>query len=308
MAVLIAVCAGVAVLCVGFAKTARAVAPWEAEAGMALRRAGSVQPRRQGVRRSLLWVRLIPSGVEAAVRRWRQEWRKGPDLLARQLAWAGLDDLITPEQFLCLWAVTPLGLFGILMALYLVDPAPFRLVLTVAGGGVGAALPAHWLRQQVRRHQQAVCRELPAVLTTLGVLIDAGLNLVPALQEVTLRRQGVLVEVLRPALRQAALGTPIQDALRAAADRCGVQEFTLFVSVLSQAMEKGAGGVSEAVRSQSQEMWKLRQQQVQEKGQEMAQDLFFVLMFLAFPAIALFLLGPVGLSLYQLFFRGVMGS
>lgn len=264
--------------------------------------AGGTRRRRRGPEPPT-WVRLIPPGVEQAIRRVRQSKLKGPDLLAQQLRYAGLGEIILPEQFVFLRVLTPIGLFAALLVTYLFDPAPFRLILALAGGGVGTALPDHWLKQQVRRKQEALRRELPSILTTLGVLLDAGLNLVPALEEISRRKEGALADILDEALRQTSLGSPIQQSLQTAADQCGVQEFTLFVSVLTQSMTKGGGGISEAVHGQSQHIWALRQQQVQEKGQEMSQDLFFVLLFLAFPAIALFLLGPVGLSLYHTFFK-----
>lgn len=296
MVLFAALCVGLAVIVIGIPWPARQASSQWGE----LTDRGPVVSR--GVRRPPLWVRLVPPGLEVAIRRARAMRLEGPDLLARRLVYAGLDGAITPEQFICLRMLVPLGLLGFLLLLYVVDPAPFRLILALVGGAVGVELPNHWLKQKIRQKQEAVRRELPAILTTLGVLLDAGLNLAPALQEVVQRRSGVLSEALGDALRTTALGTPLPHALVEAADRCGVQEFTLFVSVLTQAMEKGASGVSDAVRAQSRQIWALRQQQVQEKGQELSQDLFFILLFLAFPAIALFLLGPVGLSLYETFF------
>lgn len=301
MALIAAVCAGLAVLLLGWPSSVRVAANVTAWAEVLTPQTGRTSRERR--RRPPMWVKLIPPAVEASIRRARRVPESEPDPLAQNLAYARLQDVISPEQFIGLRVLAPIGLFVGLYLIYLLDPAPFRLVLAFAGALVGVALPDHWLKQQIKRRQEAIRRELPSVLTTLGVLLDAGLNLGPALQEVVQRKEGALSEVIRDALRQTTLGTPIQDALQAGAAQCGVQELTLFVSVLTQAMAKGASGVSEAVRGQSRQIWALRQQQVQEKGQELSRDLFLILMFLAFPAMALFLLGPVGLSLYDTFFK-----
>lgn len=278
---------------------------WPTTSDSAVRLRGVVlrRPAQAAGRGAPWWTRLIPAGLEEGIRGYRQAHREGPDLLHRRLVYARLEQHISPEQFLCLRVMVPMGLAALLTALYFIDPAPLRGMLIAAGTVVGALVPDHWLKQQIQRRQESVRRELPALLTTLGVLLDAGLNLQAALHEITGRKEGVLADTLREALRQTALGAPVAEALTEAAERCGVQELTLFVSVVTQALARGAGGVSEAVRSQSRQIWALRQQQVQERGQEMSQDLFLVLLLLAFPAIALFLLGPVGLSLAETFFR-----
>lgn len=299
---LVSVLVGLVVLLAGWTFTKQVTAD-AASWSLLMEPSGKGSSRPVRIRRPPLWARLMPPALEAAVYRWRRSRLKGPDSLAQQLVYARMDDQISPEQFLFLQVLAPLGLFTMLLLIYFMEPTSFRLVLAFAGLIVGSATPGHWLKQAVRRQQKAIRRDLPSVLTTLGVLLDAGLNLVPALEEVTKRKKGSLSGVLEDALRQVSLGSPLQDALQEAADRCGVQEFSLFVSALNQTLDKGASGISDAVRSQSRQIWELRQQQVQEIGQEMAQDLFLILLVLAFPAIALFLLGPVGLSLSDTFFK-----
>lgn len=247
------------------------------------------------------WAPLVTPGVQKLIRRLRRLRPDRPDPLAQQLACAGLDERMTPEQFIVLRLLAPLLLFGVLILPYLARRTPFGLVLAVAAGGAGCLAPDQWLRQRVKARQDALRRDLPSFLTTLAVLLDAGLNLLPALAEAAGARGGPLAGQWQEVLHRVQLGTPVAEALEAMAARCGVSELTLFVSALVQSLEKGAAGVSEAVRGQARQIWALRQQAVQEKGQEVSQDLFLVLLLLAFPAIAIFLLGPVGISLYRFF-------
>lgn len=298
MALTVALCVGAAVLLLGWRAPVRPLVELSAWAQLLRPRQSGQKPQR--TRRSPSWVAVVPHGLTELIKRVRQEGLNGPDPLARQLMYARLDDLVTPEQIIGLRIVAPLGLGGITFLTYLINPAPYRLIMVFGGVVIGFLMPDHWLKQQVRKHRRAVRRELPSVLTTLGVLLDAGMNLVPAIKEIGERRNGALVERLQEAIRENELGTPLSEALMGTAERCGVQEFTLFMSVLTQSMSKGASGVSEAVREQSRQIWKLRQQQVQEIGHELSQDLFMILTFLAFPAAAIFMLGPVGIAIYRM--------
>lgn len=247
------------------------------------------------------WALLVTPGVQKVLQRLRHLRPDRPDPLAQQLAYAGLDQQMNPEQFIVMRLLAPLLLFGVMFVPYLTRRTPFGLVLAVAAAGAGGLAPDQWLRQRVKTRQDALRRDLPSFLTTLAVLLDAGLNLLPALAEAASARGGPLSEQWQNVLHRVQLGTPVAEALEAMAAGCGVSELTLFVSALVQSLEKGASGVSEAVRGQARQMWALRQQAVQEQGQEVAQDLFLVLLLLAFPAIAIFLLGPVGISMYRFF-------
>ena len=247
------------------------------------------------------WAPLVTPGVQKLIQRLRHLRPGRPDPLAQQLTYAGLDQRMTPEQFIALRLLAPLALFGVMILPYLARRTPFGLVLAVAAAGAGCLTPDQWLRQRVKARQDALRRDLPSFLTTLAVLLDAGLNLLPALAGAAGARGGPLAVQWQAVLHRVQLGTPVAEALEAMAACCGVSELTLFVSALVQSLEKGASGVSEAVRGQARQMWALRQQAVQEKGQEVSQDLFLVLLLLAFPAIAIFLLGPVGISLYRFF-------
>lgn len=247
------------------------------------------------------WAVLVPPVVENLIRRLRHLPPGRPDPLALQLTHAGLEDRITTEQFIALHILAPLGLFAIMSLYFIGKPGPFTLGLAIAAAIAGIFAPSQWLRQRLRARHDALRRDLPGFLTTLAVLLDAGLNLLPALHEAAATRQGPLADQWFHALRRIQLGTPVPEALEAMAAECGLSELTLFVSVLVQSLDKGAAGVSEAVRAQARQIWALRQQAVEEKGQEAAQDLFLVLLVLAFPAVAIFLLGPIGISMYRFF-------
>lgn len=265
---------------------------------------GSSAKNRAPVRASAppWWVRLIPVRLEGAVARLRRRRPEQPDRLARMLTFAGLADRVSPEQFLCVWVGAPLLMGTLLLAIYALAPSRIALVMTVGSTMVAALLPYQQLQLQVQKRQRAIRSALPSMLTTLGVLLDAGVNLAPAFMEVAERQRGVMGDLLAEALHQHRLGTPLTEALYDAAGRAGVQELTVFVSALAQAAAKGAAGISATVRAQSRQMWVVRQHETETLGHELSQDLFLILLLLAFPAMAIFLLGPIGMSIYTMFF------
>lgn len=212
-------------------------------------------------------------------------------------------------------SITPTDFFA-MKGLGLILPVGYGALLVQASGNQTVAVivgllclpcyhyPSQWLDGRVRRRQEQLLRELPSFLNALAVTVDAGLNLVPALDELCRSRRGILVEEFRETLQAIeVLGHTPQDALQQMAERCGVKELSLFAGALELTLRKGGAGISQFLRERAHAAWLTRRKQAEELAQKASFKMFLPLIFLVLPALAVFMLGPTLLLLWNQFGR-----
>lgn len=170
-------------------------------------------------------------------------------------------------------------------------------------GAMGFMYPDVWLAAKARRRQEQILRELPAFLSALAVALEAGLNLMGAVAEVTRDRRGALAGELRQAVDQYERGMPAAEALERVALRLEVPEFTVTLTGLIQAFAKGSGHVVSTVRSQASEAWQKRRRKAESLAQTASIKLFLPIALLALPGFLVFLLGPAVLEVMDYFLR-----
>ncbi|MEJ8545788.1 type II secretion system F family protein [Brevibacillus borstelensis] len=170
-------------------------------------------------------------------------------------------------------------------------------LIAIAAVPLGYFLPLQWIKQKIKSRQEAIRRELPHLLNAVAIMCEAGLHLPPALREVATRQKGVLARELLTVVNDVAYGIGQIEALERMADRCQVEEVSRFVSTLSQTIERGASGITAVLRQQASEVWEARKKKAQRLGAEASLKLFLPLLLLAFPAMTIFMLGPVFIEL-----------
>src|SRR5690625_6560465 len=62
---------------------------------------------------------------------------------------------------------------------------------------MGFFLPDQWLKAKIDRRKAQIKRELPYVLNSIAVMSEAGLNLMPAIQEVSSKEESELSSELK---------------------------------------------------------------------------------------------------------------
>ncbi|QQE74757.1 type II secretion system F family protein [Brevibacillus composti] len=216
-----------------------------------------------------------------------------------KLIHAGLSENWTVENFVSVQVACAL-----LAALYFLflgwaSGQPDYYLLALAVGPLGYLLPQQWLKSRIKRRQESIRRELPHLLNAVAIMCEAGLHLFPALREVSTRQKGVLAQELLIVASDVSYGVGQIEALEKMADRCQVEEVSRFVSALSQTIERGAGGITAVLRQQASEVWEDRKKKAQKLGAEASLKLFLPLLLLAFPAMTIFILGPVFIELFR---------
>jgi tight adherence protein C len=103
---------------------------------------------------------------------------------------------------------------------------------------VGYLLPDMWLRNKIKKRNERIRRSLPDALDLLVICVEAGLGLDQAMlrvgQELSLSHPDIHYEFMQVNLEQLA-GKPRLEAWKSAAVRTRIPEFSLFVSMLTQA-------------------------------------------------------------------------
>ncbi|HLJ66337.1 MAG TPA: type II secretion system F family protein, partial [Chloroflexota bacterium] len=94
------------------------------------------------------------------------------------------------------------------------------------------------------------------------------------------------------------VGVPRREALRALAERTGIQELGIFVTAIIQAEQLGAS-ITSVLHVQANEMRIRRRQRAEVLAHQAPIKMLFPLIFLMFPALFIVILGP---ALPQLMF------
>jgi len=222
--------------------------------------------------------------------------------IKRQLQFLQLDknwtvEVIIAAKFFCVFCST---IYGLLLYLMIGGLEIIGVILILILGSFW--VPEELLKIKTARRQQQLRKELPTVLHTMAILMEAGLTFKSALEEVSKRKKGILAQEFGEVLNAMHMGMSQKEALQNMAIKCEVTELSLFVSALVQGLEKGSAGVAELLKNQAQESWSKRKQQAEKLAQQASIKLFFPLLLLAFPAMMIFLLGPIVISMLQFFF------
>jgi tight adherence protein C len=135
---------------------------------------------------------------------------------------------------------------------------------------------------------------LPDALDLLVVCVEAGLGLNAAFVKITEEfklSSPALSEEFDIVNREMVAGKPRQEALRALADRTGVEDVQSLVAMLIQT-EKLGTSLSQSLRIHSDSLRTRRRQRAEEAAAKTTIKLIFPLVFLMFPALFIVILGP----------------
>ncbi len=234
---------------------------------------------------------LIRSPIKISFKK-RKEYEEKIIQAGLQEKWNSLD-IISSKILL------PVVVFIFYFLLALSNDEGLFYLFSILLPAIAYIVPDYWLNTQVKKRKDTIRKELPHYVNAIAIMCEAGLNLLPAIKEVTKRKNGVLSVELEFTLHKITVGLSQADALEEMADRCQVDELSRFVAVINQATERGASGVTLLLRDQAKETWEYRKKKAQQLGAEASMKLFFPLLLLAFPATVVFILGPVMLELFK---------
>ena len=229
-----------------------------------------------------------------------------PTKYRRRLIWAGFYEPRAVLLFLGAKVALGGGLasFYFLYSLIALKPVPFpRLVaVSLILGVIGFFLPDFWLHNRIKVRRREIVHALPDVLDLLMVCVEAGLGFdaaVARIAEQPMKRESPLhKELLRMHLEVRA-GRPRQEALRALAERTGVEELRSIVGAFIQT-EKLGTPLGKTLRVHADAARMQRRHRAEEQAHMAPLKMLFPTVFFLMPAFFLVTLAPSLLGLLKL--------
>lgn len=160
-------------------------------------------------------------------------------------------------------------------------------------------VPDMWLRAKIRQRRERIRKSLPDALDLLVICVEAGLGLDQAMlrvgQELIISHPDLHHEFMQVNFEQLA-GKPRLEAWKSAAERTQIPEFSLFVSMLTQADRFGTP-IVRALSRFGDEIRQKRRQRAEEKAAKTKVKILFPLVLFIFPCIFVVLLAPAVLNI-----------
>jgi len=160
-------------------------------------------------------------------------------------------------------------------------------------------IPDMWLKAKISKRRERIRKSIPDALDLLVICVEAGLGLDQAMlrvgQELIISHPDIHHEFMQVNFEQLA-GKPRLEAWKSTADRTQIAEFSLFVSMLTQADRFGTP-IVRALSRFGDEIRQKRRQRAEEKAAKMKIKILFPLVLFIFPCIFIVLLAPAVLNI-----------
>lgn len=233
---------------------------------------------------------------------WLERLLGGRESVRRRLERAG--SRLSVEEFRASQIGWGMAGFAAALVVGLLGPGrdPQRLVpwLLVCCGAAAAAVLARDARlsSQVKRREEQMLAEFPAVADLLALSVAAGEGPLAAIDRVVHSCRGALPDELGRVLAESRTGVPIATALDALALRSGLSIVSRFAEGFAVAMERGTPLV-DVLTAQASDVREAAKRSLLETGARKEITMMIPVVFLILPITLLFAFYPgvVGLDL-----------
>lgn len=210
-----------------------------------------------------------------------------------QLKRAGIEEELTPPQFLSLATVSALVVGAAASLLQ------FSLSVVLLGLVTGFGLPWLWLRDIIESRRDEVTRELPLYVDMLTLALEAGGSLSVALRVATERSpDSVLRRAFIRVQGDLRAGRSRAEALRALGERLDMPAISPLVAALVQADASG-GSLASVLRAQSEQRLNERFARAEKRAMEAPVRMLGPLVLCIFPCTFLILGFPIVMRFLQ---------
>lgn len=185
----------------------------------------------------------------------------------------------------------------------------FILVLAIAAL-IGCYVPEIWLNWMVKKRSREIFDTFPDAADLMLVCVEAGLGLDAGLtrvaDEIKLKSMALAEELHLTNLEMRAGGTR-EKSLRNLALRTGIEEISVFATMLTQADRFGTS-IGESLRVFSDDLRHKRQMRAEEMAAKIPTKLLLPLVLFIFPAIIMVILGPAVIHIIRTVLPMISGT
>lgn len=165
------------------------------------------------------------------------------------------------------------------------------ILLAVLGAMIGYLLAQHRTQTRARSHEREVVEHLPVVIEMLALAVSAGEAPASALARIAAEGHGLLLQVLRGAVSDLALGSTLMQALAVVRERLPYPDVDRFIEGINAGQERGTP-LAEVLHAQA---WDARERQRRaliEKAASSEVAMMIPVVFLIMPVTIVFALFP----------------
>jgi tight adherence protein C len=185
-------------------------------------------------------------------------------------------------------------LIAVLLSVLTGAQTTWLIMYVLSGAMIGSFAPIYYLGRRARRRQVTLRRELSDILDLLVTCIEAGLGIFEALKTVgrEAEHQGRLLgSELAILSAELTTGASLAQALRALAERTGVDDIKSVAAILIQS-EKLGSQMGPALRACSDSLRVKRRMRAEEMAQKSTVKILFPLVLFILPAMLIVILSP----------------
>lgn len=168
--------------------------------------------------------------------------------------------------------------------------------------GFGYMVPMKYLDDKVEARRRRIEYSFPNALDLMRIATESGLGFDAAMTRVGNELAKVSPDIAYEFLtvqRQVSAGRPREAAMRAMADRTGVDTVRSFTSVVQQSLQFGSS-IAQALTTYADELRDTREMKAQEMANKLPVKMSAVLGALMLPALILLTLGPTVIRYVEL--------
>lgn len=183
--------------------------------------------------------------------------------------------------------------FGLLLAGF--TNSGLMLLIGVIFGGVFGYYFLTKMGEQLKTREVACTSELPEIVSTMALLINAGMMLRNAWRVIAENKEGIVYDLMRLACVDMENGMSEVEAIHKFGRLSNSPEVRKFTSALAQSIERGGGELSDFLGRQSNEMWNLKKQLMLQQGEAAASKLLIPTAMLFVGIIIAVMSGALGM-------------
>jgi len=149
----------------------------------------------------------------------------------------------------------------------------------------------------LKTRENECTEELPEIVSTMALLINAGMQLKSAWSTVATGKEGTIYELMRGACDDMKNGMSEIEAINKFGRLSNSAEIRKFTSALTQSIERGGSELSEFLSKQSVEIWALKKQSALQKGEAASSKMLIPTVLLFVGIIIAVFAGAIGMLL-----------
>lgn len=151
------------------------------------------------------------------------------------------------------------------------------------------------MNELLKKREVECTSELPEIVSTMALLINAGMVLRNAWHTIAESKEGTVYQLMRQSCIDMDNGVAEVDAIHKFGRLSNSGEIRKFTSALTQSIERGGAELADFLSRQSIEMWTLKKQLMLQKGEAAASKLLLPTAMLFIAIIIAVITGALGM-------------